>query len=195
MNSFEKCPVDVYQDSAELDAFLKVLSCRFGDNPINILEIGSMFGGTLWHWMKNLNVANIFVIDQCVSPNDPRFEIQKKCHHELWPQWAHEKGCGIQTTFADSRAIATRNLFKTISPKIDFLFIDGDHTEAAVRSDFQNFSDYVVPGGIIAFHDIAFPETSVHYGVKPLWNKLTQERNTFEIVTSPIQNGIGYFYV
>jgi hypothetical protein len=36
---------------------------------------------------------------------------------------------------------------------IDFLFIDGDHREAGVRSDWELFSPHVVPGGLVAFHD------------------------------------------
>jgi MMP 1-O-methyltransferase len=36
---------------------------------------------------------------------------------------------------------------------IDFLFIDGDHTEPGARADWEAFSDFVVPGGVVAFHD------------------------------------------
>lgn len=36
---------------------------------------------------------------------------------------------------------------------IDFLLIDGDHSEAAVRKDWEQWSRFVVPGGIVLFHD------------------------------------------
>jgi predicted O-methyltransferase YrrM len=36
---------------------------------------------------------------------------------------------------------------------IDLLFIDGDHSEEAVRRDWDLFSPYVRPGGHVAFHD------------------------------------------
>lgn len=42
---------------------------------------------------------------------------------------------------------------------IDFLFIDGDHVEAAVRRDWEQWSPFVIPGGLVAFHDArVFPE-------------------------------------
>jgi len=39
------------------------------------------------------------------------------------------------------------------SQKIDFLFIDGDHEEKAVRRDWDEWSVFVAPGGCVAFHD------------------------------------------
>lgn len=39
--------------------------------------------------------------------------------------------------------------------QIDFLFIDGDHSEAGVQRDWGEWNQYVMPGGIVAFHDAA----------------------------------------
>jgi hypothetical protein len=41
---------------------------------------------------------------------------------------------------------------------IDFLFIDGDHSEAAVQRDWDDWHGHVVQSGVVAFHDAAlFP--------------------------------------
>lgn len=41
---------------------------------------------------------------------------------------------------------------------IDFLFIDGDHSETGVQQDWDDWHRHMVPGGIVAFHDAAvFP--------------------------------------
>ena len=37
--------------------------------------------------------------------------------------------------------------------KIDFLFIDGDHSIKGCMSDFNLYSSKIIPGGFIAFHD------------------------------------------
>jgi len=37
---------------------------------------------------------------------------------------------------------------------IRLLFIDGDHSYEASKEDFESWSPFVVPGGLIAFHDI-----------------------------------------
>lgn len=38
--------------------------------------------------------------------------------------------------------------------KLDFLFIDGDHTYEGAKKDFGMYSRLVGKGGIVAFHDI-----------------------------------------
>ncbi len=50
---------------------------------------------------------------------------------------------------------------------IDFLLIDGDHTEGAVEQDWNDWHPYVLENGIVAFHDARlFPGgwTSPEYG-------------------------------
>lgn len=37
---------------------------------------------------------------------------------------------------------------------IDILFIDGEHTEKAVREDYNRFEPFVKPGGMIILHDM-----------------------------------------
>lgn len=41
------------------------------------------------------------------------------------------------------------------SEPLDFVFIDGDHSEAVCEQDWRNFSAHVVAGGRVAFHDSA----------------------------------------
>jgi predicted O-methyltransferase YrrM len=38
--------------------------------------------------------------------------------------------------------------------KLDFLFIDGDHSYEGVKMDFAMYSPLVRSGGLVAFHDI-----------------------------------------
>jgi hypothetical protein len=38
---------------------------------------------------------------------------------------------------------------------IDFLFLDGDHSETGVQKDWDDWHPYVIPGGVVAFHDAA----------------------------------------
>ena len=41
---------------------------------------------------------------------------------------------------------------------IDFLFIDGDHSGIGAERDWESWHRFVVPGGVVAFHDSAtFP--------------------------------------
>lgn len=42
---------------------------------------------------------------------------------------------------------------KSWEGKIDLLLIDGDHSDAAVERDWNDWSRFVEPGGIVIFHD------------------------------------------
>lgn len=53
-----------------------------------------------------------------------------------------------------------------IGGPLDFVFIDGDHGETAVRADFSLIAPFVKLGGLIAFHDVspAFPGVNIVVG-------------------------------
>ncbi len=40
---------------------------------------------------------------------------------------------------------------------VGLLWIDGDHTAAAVRADYEAWQPWVLPGGVVAFHDSDVP--------------------------------------
>jgi predicted O-methyltransferase YrrM len=52
---------------------------------------------------------------------------------------------------------------------IDILFIDGDHTYEGAKADFEKYSKFVKPGGIIFMHDVSHHR----YGVKECWAEIT----------------------
>jgi MMP 1-O-methyltransferase len=41
---------------------------------------------------------------------------------------------------------------------IDLLFLDGDHSYAAVRQDFEDWAPKVRPGGYLVMHDVVHPQ-------------------------------------
>jgi predicted O-methyltransferase YrrM len=49
-----------------------------------------------------------------------------------------------------------------IAGPLDFVFIDGDHSEDGVRTDFRVVAPLVKLGGIIAFHDLQGGYPGVH---------------------------------
>jgi len=38
-------------------------------------------------------------------------------------------------------------------PPVDLVFIDGDHRFEVIRADWEGWSPFVVPGGVVALHD------------------------------------------
>jgi predicted O-methyltransferase YrrM len=128
----------------------EVRGCR------RLLEIGTANGGTL------------FLFAQLAAPDAHLISVDLP-HGEFgggYPAWKlplykrfARPGQRLDLVRGDSHAAATaarvRNLLA--GECLDFLFIDGDHTYAGVRQDFETFKPLVRPGGLIAFHDIAAP--------------------------------------
>ena len=77
--------------------------------------------------------------------------------------------------------------------KLDFLFIDGDHTYSGVKKDFQMYSSLVNEKGIIAFHDIVIHPPNTNIEINRFWKEIKNDYNYKEIVEDWNQNccGIG----
>ena len=58
---------------------------------------------------------------------------------------------------------------KAWSRGIDILFIDGSHDYESVKRDFENWSQFVKPNGIILMHDIDVP----NFGVRKYYDQIT----------------------
>jgi hypothetical protein len=75
--------------------------------------------------------------------------------------------------------------------KVDFLFIDGDHTEAGVERDYRDYVGFVRPGGLVAFHDIVEKQPLPTNQVFGFWQRLRKEADVVEFVDNPKQCGFG----
>jgi cephalosporin hydroxylase len=177
--SITKCPVPVLQDEWEFTQLLKIYNDR---KPENVLEIGSFYGGTLWHWLQNDNLKKIYGIDLEIYPKDPRFEHLCECR-KLWGGWLNiDKLTFIKGNSHDDY-IAKRNYVN-----IDWLYIDGGHRYLDVKQDFDNFSPLVPEGGAIILHDIIGIR-----GVNKFWKRIKNNYNYIEIY-SPGGWGVGVIF-
>ncbi len=62
---------------------------------------------------------------------------------------------------------------------VDFIFFDGDHSDAGVQRDWADWAPHIVPGGCAAFHDSVAPdETS---GPPALVREICREDCEFEL--------------
>lgn len=79
--------------------------------------------------------------------------------------------------------------------KLDFLFIDGDHSYEGARQDFMMYSPLVRQGGLIAFHHIA--DSSGSRKVHRLWKELKPNYKHEEFIhqTGSTAMGIGFLRI
>lgn len=182
----------------ELTKFLVEIK---GDDPWNILEIGTKYGGTL-------------LIDNRINPNGMNISIDMSdggihggvSEEEMDKRdlWFNERFSNCHLIRGDSHneetklkvidllglKYASENVWGTNNqeyfifgtPKIDFLFIDGDHSYEGVEQDFEMYAPFVKKGGIICFHDIVISEKhherNVYVG--EFWKELTRNRMPYE---------------
>jgi predicted O-methyltransferase YrrM len=178
--------------SQVMKEIIKLYELVKSENPKTVLEIGTDKGGTLYLWCQAAaEDATIVSIDlssrRRYSPKRrelyAKFIKSAKQHLHFLPFSSHEK-----TTVDKASAILG-------GKKIDYLFIDGDHTYEGVKSDYIMFSPLVKEGGLIAFHDIKTVRPDC--GVREVWEEVTKDMekgNYWEYAENdygPLGAGIG----
>jgi cephalosporin hydroxylase len=160
--------------------------------PKYIVEVGTAAGGTLFLWSRVADpAATIVTIDL------PGGEFGGGSSYLRVPMFRSFAlpGQTVHIIRGDSHNPQTVEQTKIhlAGNPVDFLFIDADHTESGVRSDYGLYAPLVRRGAIIGFHDIAI--TSPEYGVRTLWSELKAQHQTHEILGKPTAYGIGFLYV
>ena len=143
-----------------MEHLLENLSPRSG----GFIEIGSAYGGSFHCWASiidgpaiSVDKINARTIEHGVST--PSAPGMAETRNRLWEESFPGRVTAIDgysqepaTLAAVSAALAGR--------KVDFVFLDGDHSERITRLDFENYSKFVRPGGMIGFHDVFY---AVHH--------------------------------
>ena len=151
--------------------------------PEIIIEIGTARGGTLLIWSQ---LASRQVITCDIQDLSEKADLLT-----AFPPKGSQ--CAVTLLQGDSHdAGFKQRLARHLDgKKADFLFIDGDHTEAGVTSDYRDYREFVRPGGIIAFHDIVESQPYPTNQVYELWKNLRKEFPSEEFIHDPSQSGFG----
>jgi len=151
--------------------------------PRIILEIGTASGGTalIWSYLASELVITCDLKDMSYqAPLFTRFPPPgSQCKVTLMSGNSHSP---------EFKARVARELN---GRKVDFLFIDGDHTEPGVTADYLDYKEFVRPGGLIAFHDIVESQPLPTNQVFHLWKRLKHLAPVEEFVNDPGQRGFG----
>lgn len=139
--------------------------------PGVVVEIGTHRGGTLRCWAATAAADALLV---SIDLPNPAEGMGTRPDDLLAARRALQPGQALAEITADSHAPGTRDLLAGIlaGRPIDFLWIDGDHSEAGVRQDWALYSGLVRPGGMIALHDIHPDPELPGNQVQPLWREL-----------------------
>ena len=188
------CPVPLYQEAWEFGELLGEMSLRVPECAV-IMEIGSLYGGTLWYWLHMGVIDKVVSIDLPPKPSDPWYcevlhgDYLTHCRDQ-WGKWADERGVELRAINGDSHDHTTRAAaVAAIGDNwVDVLYIDGDHSTAGVLADFNDYAPLVRPGGMIVLHDV----TGIA-SVRAAWDEIKATRRHLEINT-PNGWGIGIIF-
>lgn len=181
-------PVQIKSEIGELFQIVQ------NSKPKVICEIGCGIGGTLYLWSKILSSDCLII-----SIDLPRL-YRKSLNRFFYSffQNSHQ----VFFLRQNSHSVECLERLDTIlngknGKKIDFLFIDADHSYEGVKRDFKRYSKFVKKDGLIAFHDIVkhdLPEEAC--GSDKFWSEIKLFYKHKEIVEDPRQKwgGIGLLY-
>lgn len=142
-------PSEAWQNVIEFGALWDLVASR---PHARVLEIGSLFGGTLWYWSHLPRIEQLVAIDLPTDWHQVRDGVRDARSH--WQEWLAPR-VKFSDHAADSQDPATLEAVtrELAGERFDFAFIDGDHTYDGVRADWLAWSPLVRSGGLVAFHD------------------------------------------
>jgi predicted O-methyltransferase YrrM len=181
-------------EPAQVDEeFKELLELVKEENPEVVMEIGTMDGGTLYGW------TNVSTPDLAISLDLPEGKFGGGYPEEkgkLYREFSEKTN--FELVRANSHDPSTKENIKELleDRKIDFLFIDGDHTYEGVKQDFEMYSDLVRDGGVIAFHDICDHPNNPDCNVDRFWKEISQKYESRELIKDSDQGwaGIGIIW-
>jgi len=183
--------IEPMQSKEEIYSLLKIVSRH---KPKVIMEIGTARGGTL------------FLLSKIAEPNATLISIDLpngEFGGEFYPEWKQpiyqsfppkkQKMHLLRSNSHSSKCFEkVRSILR--NRKIDFLFIDGDHSYNGIKKDFQMYKKLVSNNGLIALHDIN-EENSLNVKVSKFWNQIKSRHENFEIVSNQKGKGFGIGFV
>ncbi|MGI0134786.1 MAG: class I SAM-dependent methyltransferase [Candidatus Micrarchaeaceae archaeon] len=163
--------------------------------PLNILEIGTAGGGTLFLLSRAATRDSVLI----------SVDLPKGAWGGGYSWWRGSiykqllrPGQRCRLIRGDSHSASSLDGVKAAlgGRSLDVLFIDGDHSYAGVRQDFNMYAPLVRRDGLIAFHDIVVHPPSTKTEVSQFWNELKGSYEHKEFIKDPAQGwaGIGVLF-
>ena len=163
------------------------------EQPRVVLEIGLDSGGTFFLWSRAAaSDAHLLAIG-----TNPVGRLGRWSPFSLVRR-AFAVGSQRVTLLmdSDSHSEATRQRIAALldGRAVDFLFIHCDHSCEGLWKDFNAYSPFVAPGGLIAFHHISQNPAERTKGVAQFWREFAVEHETEErVVNGEPGFGIGVY--
>jgi predicted O-methyltransferase YrrM len=141
---------------------------RWAANRRSLAEIGVAEGVSALGIRESMaDNATLYLVDPFHLSRVPALNFTRRAAHRAIS--SHPRGDVVWINKFSQDAVAD------FDAALDFLMIDGDHSESGVERDWNDWSRFVVPGGVVLFHDARLFEggwTTPDYGPVRLANRL-----------------------
>jgi predicted O-methyltransferase YrrM len=160
--------------------------------PKRIMELGTGKGGNLF-LLANASApdATVISLDMRGGPHGAGYPPWKV---PLLKSFVHGNQ-KLVLLDADSHNSNTPNMISNIlqGELLDVLFIDGDHSYEGVKKDFNLYTSFVRPGGLIVMHDIAICDHDPTCKVNVFWDEIKENYEHEEVIEDHKQDwgGLG----
>jgi cephalosporin hydroxylase len=186
-------PILMTQVRSEIMELGKILQAS---PPSRSLEVGTNYGGTLLMLCAlSPPGARIISVDLPRGRFGGGYPLRKIPLYRKFPS----SGQRLHLIRGDSHAAETKQRVLRIlsGERLDYLFLDGDHTYDGVRRDFEMYAPLVRSGGILALHDIVEHKREKDCGVDKFWTEIKRGYRYREIIADPRQGwaGIGALFM
>lgn len=181
-----------WQFRSEITGFMSIYQ---GLKAKCAMEIGTANGGTLFaHCRLAAPDATIISVDLPGGRFGGGYPDWKT---PIYREFALPKQ-DLHLVRASSHEASTVEQVRTIlnGRQLDYLFIDGDHTYAGVKKDFELYSPFVKKGGVVVFHDVV-PHHGSSCKVDEFWNEIKLSHEHKEFIDHPDQKhyGVGVIFL
>jgi predicted O-methyltransferase YrrM len=187
--TFKSCGISIrpWQLRPEIQALLATVRLH---PPHVVVEIGTATGGTLF--LLTRVAADDALLVSIDLPGAMFGGGYARWRSPLYRSFARANQ-RIELLRANSHHQSTvERLRQVLAGKpIDLLFIDGDHSYAGVRQDFESYAPLVAEDGIIAFHDIVSGREEEVGGVPIFWEELKARHDATEFIADRDHGAFG----
>jgi predicted O-methyltransferase YrrM len=156
----------IQQNPAEFANLLMALKGR----PIkSYLQIGNAAGGSERLICEYLGIVDLTIID---DGRHPKFRIWTDVNKPA----LEAQGVKVTQHIGDSHAEEAGRFLKQRGKRFDLIGIDGDHTSAGVRMDWQLIEPFLKQGTLVWFHDLsANLLPAAEQGSNEVWNTVNKQ--------------------
>jgi predicted O-methyltransferase YrrM len=170
--------IEPRQNSVEIEKLYNTV-CDL--KPETVLEIGTARGGTLYLWAQAATDNAIIVsVDLPGGEFGGAYPEARIPFYQSFPKDNQKLHLIRNNSHLTETLGMVENCFS--GQKIDFAFIDGDHTYEGVKSDFSLYSPLLKKGGIIALHDILPRKDLPDIQVCRFWDEIKDRYDSEEFI-------------